>query len=250
MRKINNNQMVGIIDKDTESFSEITNNSGQNIYRSHKYKNLFVTETNDIETYILHNCGLCIFLYLFSECPSDFDKKNLLFDQILNKSELLYCVFKACDNGLLRFKQIDALSIEELSIALNKKHPTCEIFKILMGDIRNQQKIGRNPKIIRQFIQRFNDEKQKPSPRYTENFLLHCRGHSIMCVLCSHSSKWIKDLFDNNARKSEEILSQKIYEIFRYQNSVTESKLYASLSNWEQQNGVKFLKKLAPLVSS
>jgi len=239
---IKRNRVVGIIDKDNESFSEITNNSGQNYYKPEKYKNLFVTETTDTDTFILHYCGFCIFLHLFADLSSDYsNKKNILFNKILDEAELLGYIFKARDDGLLKFKQLDGESIENFTIAFKQKRPTCEIFKMLMKDNTNQKKIDGKPWIISKFVRRFIEEKQKPSARDSENFLSLCRGHSIMQVLCCHSAKQIKDDFKED--NPEYVLSKKIYEIFHHQNSVRKSKLFLSLLNWEKQTHVNFLKR-------
>jgi hypothetical protein len=243
VKDIKRNRVIGIIDKDTESFSEITKNSGQNIYKPDKYQNLFVTETTDTDTFILQYCGFCIFLHFLADLTSDYpNKKMKLFNKILDEAELLGYIFKAREDGLLKFKQIDGESIENLSMAFNQKLPTCEIFKMLIKYHTNQKKIEENPLIISKFVKRFIKEKQKPSARNSENFLLDCRGHSIMQVLCSHSAKQIKDDFKDDI--PEHVLSNKIYEFFHHQNSVRKSKLFLSLLSWEQYNEANFLKKL------
>lgn len=56
-KDILDNKAIGLIDRDFQDLSQKSN-----IYHPEKYHNLFVTETNDLETLVLKNGGISLFL--------------------------------------------------------------------------------------------------------------------------------------------------------------------------------------------
>lgn len=94
--KTKNNRVFGLIDLDFEQLSlDNPNQDCLNLYQCSPYKNLFATETNDIDTFFLCYGGFPIFIKHFSNFFFKEGGNFALTRTILDQAELLGDAFRA-----------------------------------------------------------------------------------------------------------------------------------------------------------
>jgi hypothetical protein len=254
--KIKKNRVIGLIDLDFENLGGGNPSECSNLYQCQRYKNLFATETNDIETFLLCYGGFSIYQNKFLKTSDQSDVKQQYAHEIVATAELLGDAFRAAQNRI-RFTHIDDISLDQFCKHLKCKKPEELIRNLVYLDEKNRKK---DPVIIREFFTtffRFRDERSNKTnnDRPPENDrnerncvekLSGCRGHTIMQVLCGYSSDVVKKDFIQNPKafqdEPENILFDKIFEEFKDINSVRESTLYQSLLKWDQTVNGNFLK--------
>jgi hypothetical protein len=259
VKKIRNNRVIGLIDRDFEQLS--LDNSHQNclnLYQCSCYKNLFATETNDIDTFFLCYGGLSIFIKRFSKNFAKEGGNFALIRMILDQAELLGDAFRAAKKTGVKFTHIDSLSLNKFCKILRNSNPDEMIREFINLDEKNRTK---DTSIIKEFFTLFHHLREerknkkckschpdicKDDPISVDD-LSGCRGHTLMEILCCFSSYDVKMDFIpnplNDAEKPDNILFNKIFREFRNNNSLCQSTLYLSLRTWEQKNHLDFLKK-------
>jgi hypothetical protein len=241
--KIKNNRVIGIIDRDFEPISLEKPQNCINLYKPSHFKNLFVTETNDIETFFLCYGGFSIYKSKFVKTLPDDNDRGTLCRKILEKAEILGCAF-LCSKNKVKFTHIDSIPLEDFSRILEINNPQDLIKKLIEREEKNHNK---DPIELREFYTAFHQIlNQKLNTNY-EYCLSRCRGHTIMQVLCCYCSNEVKRQFKENPQYREDtpenVLFEKIFEQFKIKNTVECSKLFLSLLEWEKQTKVNFLKR-------
>jgi len=253
VKKIINNRVIGLIDLDFEQLSPDTLHQGcLNLYQCSRYKNLFATETNDIETFFLCYGGFPIFLQRFSKTSTTEEGNHALTRTILYQAELLGDAFKATKKTGVKFSHMDYLTLKEYHKILDSKNPEEWIINCIL-----KENTDKDPSNINNFITLFyklREEREIQNSKscppnigkddlISVDALSGCRGHSLMPILCCHSSFDVKMDFIQNTKDDTDMLFNKIFKGFKKNNSVCQSKLYLSLRAWEQKSHVDFLKK-------
>ena len=252
VKKIMNNRVIGLIDLDFEKLSpDNPHQDCLNLYQCSRYKNLFATETNDIETFFLCYGGFPIFLKRFSKNSTE-EGNPAITRTFLYQAELLGDAFRAAKKMAIKFSHMDHLPLNKLLKIFRSQNPE----ELIINEIIKEN-AEKDPSDIRNFITLFHQLRQErelqnskiyPQDIGNDNLfsvdaLSGCRGHSLMPVLCSHSSYDVQMDFIQKTQKDSDTLFDKIFKDFKENNSICQSRLYLSLRAWEQNNHVDFLKK-------
>jgi len=257
--QIRKNRIIGIIDLDFEGFPLKNDGDCPNLYRDDKYKNLFVTETNDIETFFLCYGGLYIFRnYLLK---GDEKERDGFICEILRIGEFLGDAFRASQYKL-KFTHTDDVPLEEFCRIIQIENP-CEIIQSLICS--HPVNLTKDENLRREFHSAFRQirikkkgERKKTSPgcdrsggKLTPELFAGCRGHTLMKVLCcflpeEKKRDYIKRTAPGSKKENpENFLLEDIFQKFKFKNDclVQKSSVYSSLKVWEQKSKSAFLRE-------
>jgi hypothetical protein len=252
-KKTRNNRVLGLIDRDFEEPAADNPPGCPNLYRPDRYRNLFATETNDLETFLACYGGLSLFLDRFADRDRD-----TAGQAIMDQAEILGDAFRAARELNVRFSHIDDCPPGEFCRILAAGHPEALVRTLMELDDRNRQRDAGTIEafwaLFHQFRKERTGRKARQVPHGAGNGtpppvgdLDRCRGHTLMQVLFCHTSQDVRrDLIRQSAQtteKPENLLFGRMLQEFRNENSLPQSALVSSLRTWEERTRVRFLKK-------
>jgi hypothetical protein len=252
-KKTRNNRVLGLIDRDFEEPAADNPPGCPNLYRPDRYRNLFATETNDLETFLACYGGLSLFLDRFAGRDRD-----AAGQAVLDQAEVLGDAFRAARELNVRFSHIDDCPPEEFCRVLAAREPGALVRTLMELDDRNRQRDAGTIAAFWALFRRFREERPGREARQVPSGggngtplpvvdLDRCRGHTLMQVLFCNASQEVKrDLVRQGAQtgeKPQNLLFGRMLQEFRNENSLPQSALVASLRTWEGRTRVRVLKK-------
>ena len=228
IQEIQKKQVIGLIDRD---FQDTPNMS--NIYKSEKYQNLFVTETNDLETLVLKNGGIQLFCSKLcnKKTQDHFKKKHNIQDLesfIISLSNLIgvpRCI-NSKENWGISFK---ILNITEIFCKDGLSFKSISLKNIIDMIFANQKNNPNKDDFERKCNKKLEEIDNLTSMRWDL-----CQGHDTINILLCIQFKIGKEL----ELKTEDDLFQRISNLFLDSDGkfFTKTSLCQTLIDWESKH--------------
>jgi hypothetical protein len=230
VKKLINNTIIGIIDKD---FNELPQrNKCRNYCKSSVYKNLFATETEDLETLILEYGGLTIFLNNLLEITNQKEAQTQIRAFIINRSKILGRAFSIAKNNGLSWRDSwrdiwkkEENGIREFAQYINQSVRDSDLTNFIV-DLVLTKNIEDNQK--RDEIKKLFLSEMNLSELLTFDDMYFCRGHDVIKVLMAVR------LNCGIGFKNENQLFGEICEKFNEKKWFKNTELCQSIKNWEE----------------
>lgn len=223
-KDILDNKAIGLIDRDFQDLFEKSN-----FYHPEKYHNLFVTETNDLETLVLKNGGLSLFL---SEMCDEHLQEQF---KVKNKISDFKIFLINCSNyiGLARCMKNNDNRFNFSLKKINTDRVMCRYFSFeqlitpqIIIDLIFSDSSGNLYDI--EFVSKYKKLVDKIDNLFSDRWDL-CQGHdTVNILLCIQFS-----IGKNSELKTEDDLFQRISNLFFESKFFTKTSLCQTLINWE-----------------
>jgi len=228
--RVRGNMALGLIDLDYDNYPSVKDTSCPNRFQPLQYRNLFSTETNDLETLLLEYGILNELLAKIFEESQNEQKESIekFRDYVYFRIKFLNKVFRiATKKYNLSWKHVKLIDFKALCSIINTPDENlCDAFTSLV--FHPESKNGNNRDIKEKFIRDITSE-YSPQDLIKSPNIHFCQGHNTMTVLRCIYYKFL------HFHISEKELFNRIWVICKKDKRFKKTQLFRSLLMWEDR---------------